>query len=331
MIHLPAILAPPVSTYARKQANHFLFPSLISQLCVFCLERIRGIRSIRVIVILLTSLNLLSTFPYPQAWPVWVGPLYSTILVFHLLCYNLLPSRLIFRFNSLRDRTIPKIMNSTIYGPNVMAATELPTTTTLIPKGIALAVTAPLTCIIDLPPLIWHIRNRNTAAACLVGWVILGNLMNFLNLLIWPTDNFVNHYAGHGLCDVEVKIMVARAVALPASSLCIVRVLSNVMNTDKSIAIPTKAQRRRALVMELVWCLGLPLVVMCFHYIVQPNRYFLAGVAGCTPSFWASWLSIVLISIPPLLLSFGNAVYAGSSPPLRPPKALSVFAHIKKN
>lgn len=203
-------------------------------------------------------------------------------------------------------------MNASTPLPSVVAASVLPTTTTLIPAGIALAVLTPLTIIIDLPPLIWHVRNRNTAAASLVGWIVLHNFLAFLNLLIWPTDDFDGRYVGQGLCDVEVKLQVARAVALPAASLCIVRALANVMNTNKSLSVPTKTQRRRAIILDLVYCFGLPLIMMFFHYIVQPNRYFLAGVSGCTPSFYASWLSIVLLNVPPLILSLANAYYAGT-------------------
>lgn len=203
-------------------------------------------------------------------------------------------------------------MNSSIPTPSVVAQSVLPTTNTLIPAGIALAVLAPLTCIIDLPPLIWHIRNRNVAAGSLVAWIIFHNLLSFINLLIWPTDDFEGKYNGEGLCDVEVKFMVARAVALPAATLCIIRALANVMNTEKSLTIPTKTQRRRAVVMDLVFCMGLPLIMMFFHYIVQPNRYFLAGVSGCTPSFWSSWLSILLMSLPPLFLSLASAYYGST-------------------
>lgn len=187
---------------------------------------------------------------------------------------------------------------------------QLPGTNSLIPTGIAIAVFAPLVCILDLPPLIWHIRNRNTAAASLVAWIILHNLFNFINFLIWPTDDFTNRYLGEGLCDVEVKFMTARSVALPAASLCIIRQLANVMNTERTVLAPSKLQRRRGVVMDLIWCLGLPLVMMLFHYIVQPTRYLLYGVSGCAPTVWGSWLTILLMCMPPLLLSLANAYYA---------------------
>lgn len=195
----------------------------------------------------------------------------------------------------------------------IVPGESLPTTNTLIPTGIALAIFAPLTVILDIAPLLWHIRNRNVAAISLVAWIMLHNFISFVNLLIWPTDDFKDHYIGEGLCDVEVKFMVARSVAIPAASLCIIRALARVMNTDKGVLRPTRAQRRRAIVMDLVWCIGCPLISMFLHYVVQPNRYFLLGVSGCTPSFWASWLSILLMCLPPLFLSLANSYFASMS------------------
>ncbi|GAB7347803.1 hypothetical protein MBLNU459_g5343t2 [Dothideomycetes sp. NU459] len=184
-----------------------------------------------------------------------------------------------------------------------------PTTYTMIPAGILLGVLASSACALNFPPLVWHIRNRNAAPACLVGWVLLNNLLSVINLAIWPTDDMANWFSGRGLCDIEAKIMVARSTALPAATLCIIRSLAEVINTEKTMLVPTPAQRRRACVLDLVWCLGVPVVTMFLHYIVQPNRYFIFGVSGCNPSVSVNWVTLVILSLPPLLLSVANAWY----------------------
>lgn len=182
----------------------------------------------------------------------------------------------------------------------------------MTPSGIALAVLAPITVILNLPPLIWHIRNRNTAAASLVFWILLNNFLSVINLATWPNDNMDTWFSGRGLCDIEAKIMVARSTALPAATLCIIRALAAVINSDRTM-IPSTVQRRRKMILELVWCLGIPVVTMFLHYIVQPNRYFIYGVSGCNPSVSVNWVTVVLLSIPPLLLSIANAWYGGKS------------------
>lgn len=182
----------------------------------------------------------------------------------------------------------------------------------MIPSGIALAVLAPITVILNLPPLIWHIRNRNTAAASLVFWILLNNFLSVINLAIWPNNNMEAWFSGRGLCDIEAKIMVARSTALPAATLCIIRALAAVINSDRTM-IPSTVQQRRKMILDLAWCLGIPIVTMFLHYIVQPNRYFIYGVSGCNPSVSVNWVTVVLLSIPPLLLSIANAWYGGKS------------------
>ncbi|KAK5201574.1 a-factor receptor [Cryomyces antarcticus] len=50
---------------------------------------------------------------------------------------------------------------------------------------------------------------------------------------------------------------------------------------------------------------------MIIHYVVQPSRYYLWGISGCSASVDNSWVFIVLIVIPPLLLSLADAYYSG--------------------
>ncbi|KAK5020425.1 hypothetical protein LTR60_000524 [Cryomyces antarcticus] len=50
---------------------------------------------------------------------------------------------------------------------------------------------------------------------------------------------------------------------------------------------------------------------MIVHYVVQPSRYYLWGISGCSASVDNSWVFIVLIVIPPLLLSLADAYYSG--------------------
>lgn len=185
------------------------------------------------------------------------------------------------------------------------------TTSGVYPNTIVLGTFAGIVSILDLPPLIWHCRNRNIAAACLVGWILLNNIINVINVILWPNDEWKTWYDGRGLCDIEVKIQVARSTALPAAMFCILKSLANVMNTKKVNLAPSKAQRMRSLALDLSMCLGLPLIVMFFHYIVQEARYAIAGISGCEPTQVTSWLSILLLDAPFLILASVDVYFAG--------------------
>lgn len=149
------------------------------------------------------------------------------------------------------------------------------------------------------------------AAIFLLSWLEILNFTSFVNALIWPNDQTSGWFNGAGLCDIEAKILVAQSTGLVSSTLCILRGLARVMNTEKMVVAPTKAQRRRALAVDLAFCLGIPLVTMLFHYVVQPNRYAIAGISGCRATQVNSWLSILLLTVPALVLALCDLYYAG--------------------
>ncbi|KAF2218493.1 pheromone A receptor-domain-containing protein [Elsinoe ampelina] len=49
---------------------------------------------------------------------------------------------------------------------------------------------------------------------------------------------------------------------------------------------------------------------MTSHFLVQPTRYAIVGIAGCTPSLSNTWPSACLIILPPALLALVNVYYA---------------------
>ena len=181
----------------------------------------------------------------------------------------------------------------------------------LAPAAVAIPILAIMTLIVDIPPFIWHVKNQNLAASALVFWIILGNLFNFINALIWPRDDIGNWWQGQGLCDIEVKIMAAATVGVCGCLACIMRNLANVLNTDRAVMITSKAQRKRRMAIDSIFCFGFAIYIMLVHYIVQPSRYYIFAIAGCTVSYDDSWPSWVLIYIWPPILSLVDVYYGG--------------------
>ncbi len=189
------------------------------------------------------------------------------------------------------------------------------------PSAVALPILAALAIISATPPLVWHYKNRNTAACSLVFWIILVNIFNLVNALIWPTDDTATWYDGNVLCDIEVKLMGASNLGVVGSLACIMRNLANVMDTDRTGLIPTRSQRRRQVVIDLLLCFGGPTYMIIIHYIVQPNRFYIFAISGCTPSYDNSWPSIVLVFIWPPILCLLDTYYCGKwYPPFIHPK-----------
>ncbi|KAK3701834.1 a-factor receptor [Vermiconidia calcicola] len=176
--------------------------------------------------------------------------------------------------------------------------------------AILLALFSFIFLLLILPPMFWHFRNRNIGATILVAWVVTLLLFTFVNALLWPSDDISNWYNGGGLCDFEVKIQVASQVAFPASLACILRALAAVLDTDRATLIQSKAQRRRNYFIDLTWCIGFPLLQMFLHYIVQTHRYYVYGISGCVPAVSLSWVTILLMVVPPATWTLVDAYYA---------------------
>lgn len=188
-----------------------------------------------------------------------------------------------------------------------------PPSLSVYPTAVVVAVLSGVAVLLDIGPFIWHFKNRNLAAGSLVFWIIILNLTNFINAIIWPNDNVSTWWLGYGLCDIEVKLFVGTWVALTGALACIMRNLARVMDTANTVLVPSKAQQLRQRVIEIALIFAAPVLLMLFHYIVQSNRYYLWAIAGCNPGFDNSWVSIVLIFIWPPIFSLIDTYYAGES------------------
>lgn len=183
------------------------------------------------------------------------------------------------------------------------------TTISRSPSATLLPILAIIAGFVCLPILVMHIKSHNLAASVLVFWIVLENVFNFINPLIWPTADESSWWLGYGLCDVEVKLELAASLAYIGAVVCIYRRLARVLDTSRIVLVASPAQRWRHIALEIVLCFGLPIYIMVAHYIVQPSRYYLVPVEGCLPSFSNCWPSIVLVYIWPVVLWIVAAIY----------------------
>ena len=179
------------------------------------------------------------------------------------------------------------------------------------PAAVLLPILAFFAVLLCIPPLISHLDARNFAATVLVVGVCIGNVQNFINPIIWPRDTSTNTWKGQGLCDVEVKVDIGSSSAIVGAMAAIFRQLANILDTDRATLVPSKRQRYRTWVLEGSFCVGLPIYIMCIHYIVQPYRYWLMAVYGCIPAYHSSWPTLVLLIMWPMIVCLVGASYGG--------------------
>ena len=186
----------------------------------------------------------------------------------------------------------------------------------MYPLAVPFAILSMLVVLLDIPPMIWHYKKRNWPFFSLVFWILILNIFNFLNAVIWPSAASVDTeanphiYQGQGLCDVEVKIMTGSLVGLPCAFVAIMRSLARVLDTTQINLAPTRAQKLRALAIDLSITWIAPILLMVFHFIVQSNRYYLWSLSGCNPSVDNSLPTILLIYIWPVIFALLDAYYA---------------------
>nr|AER30306.1 mating pheromone receptor a1 [Rhodosporidiobolus azoricus] len=156
-----------------------------------------------------------------------------------------------------------------------------------------------------LLPAAWHWRARNTATLLFIFWCFVTVLPQAINSVIWY----------HGVepeapiwCDIMTKLRVGGDVGIPAAVLCITRQLEAIA-AARTAHFSAEDRRRRRLV-DLAIGLGLPILVMILHTIVQGHRYDIIQRIGCTPTIYWSLPAIFLVVIWPLILDLTAAVYA---------------------
>ncbi|KIM26532.1 hypothetical protein M408DRAFT_330503 [Serendipita vermifera MAFF 305830] len=149
-----------------------------------------------------------------------------------------------------------------------------------------------------LLPAAWHIRSRNSGTLLYLAWSLTGNIIYFVNSIVWA-ENIRN--PAPIWCDISSKLIVGLGVGLPCASLCIQRRLYTVSRVRSVSENP--ATRRRALIIDLLIGLGIPILVMVLHYIVQGHRYDILEDVGCWPTVYSSVVAVPLVYMWPLIVS----------------------------
>lgn len=183
------------------------------------------------------------------------------------------------------------------------------------PAAVALPTLALVILLIDTPAFVWYIKARNLAASSLVFWILITNIMNFINPLIWPTDNVEDWWYGYGLCDIEVKLQIATWFGVVGSIVCIMRNLAHVLDTESTTTSLSPAQCRRQIAITCLFCFGGPIYAIAIHFIVQPSRYFIFAISGCTASSVNSWPKLLLLLVWPPVLCVVAVYYSSKSRP----------------
>ncbi|TFY76225.1 hypothetical protein EWM64_g7786 [Hericium alpestre] len=172
------------------------------------------------------------------------------------------------------------------------------------PSYPAFPVFAFLGFILTLIPLPWHFQAWNSGTCLYMLWTSLACLNLFINSLVWH---------GNALdvapvwCDISSRIIVGVAVAIPAASLCINRRLYLITSVQN--ATITRAEKRRAVIIDLCIGLGIPILQMVLQIIVEGHRYNILEDVGCFPFTFNTPLAYPLSIIWPIVIGLISSCY----------------------
>ncbi|KAF9040045.1 pheromone A receptor-domain-containing protein [Panaeolus papilionaceus] len=175
-------------------------------------------------------------------------------------------------------------------------------------------------------PLPWHWRARNIATLCIIAWLFITNMIYGIDAVIWAGNYRIVIPVW---CDITTKLIIGANVALPAACLCICIHLEQVSSLRLS-GVNARDRRRRQF-FELGMCIGLPLIIMALHYIVQGHRFDIIEDYGCRPTTYYSIPGIFLVWLPPILIAVASLTFAGLAMRHFLIRRLSFAAHLQNS
>ncbi|TDL18272.1 fungal pheromone STE3G-protein-coupled receptor [Rickenella mellea] len=153
-------------------------------------------------------------------------------------------------------------------------------------------------------PLTW-IGRDNTGMIFLSLWLAVACISEFVNTIVWH-GNALN--SAPVWCDISTRINIAIGVSVPASALCMCRRLYRIASMKAFILTPR--QKRRAIIEDLLLCLGIPALEIILQYVVSDHRYIVFEDIGCLASYFNAWGTYVLMYAWPIILGVIGGIYA---------------------
>ncbi|TEB28746.1 STE3-domain-containing protein [Coprinellus micaceus] len=162
-----------------------------------------------------------------------------------------------------------------------------------------------LACVVPFP---WHLEAWNTGTCLYMFWTGLGCLNMFVNSIVW-NGNAINW--APVWCDISSRIILGTHFAIPAASLCINRRLYRIASIQ-AVTV-SRAEKRRAVMVDLAIGLGYPCLMIALQYIVQGHRFNIFEEIGCFPFTYNTPPAFVLVHAQPLFVGLISLVYCALS------------------
>ncbi|KAI9435850.1 fungal pheromone STE3G-protein-coupled receptor [Lactarius indigo] len=153
-------------------------------------------------------------------------------------------------------------------------------------------------------PFYWHLQAWNTGTCLYMAWVGLGCLIQCINSIVWNNNVIIQIPV---YCDIVTRFQIGLNVAIPACSLCINRRLYKIATTKAVMVTP--AEKRRAVIIDLLIGLGIPILQILAHIVVSGHRFNIVEDFGPYPSVVLMTPSIPLFFVWPIVIGAVSLFY----------------------
>ncbi|KAL1753933.1 mating pheromone receptor Bbr2 [Schizophyllum commune] len=162
-----------------------------------------------------------------------------------------------------------------------------------------------LAFVLSLVPLTWHVQAWNSGTCAYMLWTATACLMSFVNSIVWK-GNAID--VAPVWCDISSKLLLGASIGIPASGLCISRRLYKISSV-RTVSI-TRKDKIRAIMVDLSIAVGIPVVIMILHVVVQPHRYDILEDVGCYAALYNTLPAYFLVLMWPLVLGTISFVFS---------------------
>ncbi|KAJ7034246.1 putative STE3-type G-protein coupled receptor [Mycena alexandri] len=154
-----------------------------------------------------------------------------------------------------------------------------------------------------LVPLPWHWRAGTVPTISIAVWLFIDNFINGVNGILWDGNFEIKALVW---CDISTKLFMGSNISLPASILSLCIHLERVSSVRQVRTSPSEKRRRQ--IFDCVLCLGVPLIYMALHYVVQGHRFDIVQEFGCRPATYVSVAALLILWLPLFLLNAASLV-----------------------
>ncbi|KAI0318404.1 GPCR fungal pheromone mating factor [Amylostereum chailletii] len=147
-----------------------------------------------------------------------------------------------------------------------------------------------------------QLKSHTIPAVSVICWLFVCNIIHGVNSILWA-DSLDDH--APVWCDIASKILLGAMVAIPGAFFCISRQLELLTSRHEHVQ---KHVQYKTLV-EVVMCIVIPVVYMALHVIVQNHRFTIVEDLGCQAAIHRSLTGLVLVWLPPLVISLLALLY----------------------